>query len=161
MAHEDFRFPDVVLDPAEQRIVELDWINSCRNEWRPDEDYQSAEAIRPNPGTGFAYTANANGTSGSRQPRWPTTLGAVVPDGSLIWTCVAAYGGVGLNAISAPSATAPAGITASSLTVVETRKLRVTYATTSKDGQDFDVPFTVTVAGIPRIGRQRVQVRTR
>ena len=157
MAHEEYRFADVVKDPAEAVIKFLDWFNLCANFWRPNEQYTTNEFVRPPKATGYSYQATTGGTSSATQPKWPIT--GTVADGSVIWTTNAASTN-GLAAISAPSASAPTGITAGSLAVVETTKLQVTYSG-GTDGQDYDVAFTVTVNGQTRIGRQRVLVRTR
>jgi len=75
--------------------------------WQPSTSYGSSgpSFIVPSPANGFVYSttdyvANVNDalTSGTRQPTWPTTIGAKVADqygeivvgGSPKWTCIAA-----------------------------------------------------------------------
>lgn len=156
----DYTFDSLTKDPAESRMVELDLFGKCANFWRPNEQYAANEYIRPNTATGFAYQANANASSGLREPRWPTTLAATVADGSLIWTCVAA-GANGLNAVSGASAVSnPIGLTISAISVSETSKILATYAGGTVD-QDYDAVFSFTLNGVPRVARQTVRIRYR
>lgn len=154
----DYTFDPVSKDPAESRIVELELFNKAANFWRINEQYALNEFIRPNVATGFAYQATAGGTSGIREPRWPTTVGATVTDGSVTWTCATA-GANGLNAVSAPTAvSSPLGVTISAISVVETTKILATY-TGGTVGQDFDAVFSFTLNGVPRVARQTVKIR--
>lgn len=155
MENPDYTFDPVTKDPAEQISVELDLFNKAANFWRPNEQFSGSEYVRPNIGTGFAYQASA-GTSGNREPRWPTTLAATVIDGSVTWTCAAANAN-GLNAVSAVSALA-IGVTASGVAVSETTKILATYAGGTANG-DYDVVFSFTLNGVPRVARQTVKVR--
>lgn len=151
----------VVKDPAESKIVQLDFFGWAANFWQPNEQYATNEYVRPNESvsTGFAYQASS-GTSGRREPRWPTTIGATVIDGSITWTCATA-GTNGLNAVSAPTAVSdPVGITISSVSVSETSKILATYAG-GNNGQDYDAVFSFTLNGVPRVARQTVKVRNR
>jgi hypothetical protein len=159
-AETDFRFDPVEKDPAESLPVELQWFNLCANFWRANEQYGAAEYVRPNVATGFAYQASGAGTSGAREPRWPTTLALTVVDGSITWTCTTASAN-GLNALSAPSGVSdPTGITISSVSVSESTKVLATYAG-GTDGQDYDAVFTVTLNGVSRVARQTINVRRR
>lgn len=156
----DYRFDSVEKDPTESLPVELNWFNLCANFWRANEQYGAAEFIRPNVATGFSYQASGAGTSGSKEPRWPTTLALTVTDGSITWTCTAASAN-GLNALSAPSGVSdPTGLTIGSVAVSETAKVLATYSG-GTDGQNYDAVFTVTLNAVTRIARQTVQVRKR
>lgn len=157
MKKPDYTFDSVTKDPGAGRAVELELFNKCANFWRPNEQYANGDFIRPNIATGFAYQATT-GTSGIREPRWPTTLAGTVTDGSVTWTCAAA-GTNGLSAISSPSAvSSPLGMTIASVSVSETTKILATYTGGTVD-QDFDAVFTFTLAGVTRVARQTVRVR--
>jgi hypothetical protein len=155
---DDYTFGEITKDPGASRIVELELFNKAANFWRPNEQYATNEYIRPNIATGFAYQAAGAGTSGLREPRWPTVLNATVVDGSITWTCSAA-GANGLNAVSSPSAvSSPAGLTIASISVSETSKILATYSG-GVGGQEYDAVFSFTLNGVPRVARQRVKIR--
>ena len=156
----DYRIPDDALkDAAEALPVEINFYDLCANKWRPNEQYGASEYVRPNTPTGFAYQASG-GTSGTREPKWPTTLTQTVVDGSITWTCSVA-GANGLNAISSPSAASdPTGLTIAAPSVSETAKLTTTYSSGTLD-QDYDAVFTFTLQGVTRVARQLVKVRKR
>jgi hypothetical protein len=156
-----FRFPDApAKDPAESMDVVLDLAQWCANFWLPNEQFTLNEYARPNTPTGFSYQATTAGTSGAREPRWPTTLGATVNDGSVVWTCTAA-GVNGFNALSAPGAVSePTGLTIGSISVSETTKILATYSG-GTHGYDYAAVFTFTLRGISRVARQLVRVRRR
>lgn len=42
---------------------------------------------RPTVANGYVYTCTTAGTTGGTQPTWPTTVGATVTDGTVVWTC--------------------------------------------------------------------------
>jgi hypothetical protein len=44
--------------------------------------------IRPTVGNTFTYSVASAGTSGSTEPVWPTTQGATVADGTIVWRCM-------------------------------------------------------------------------
>lgn len=153
----EFRFPAVIKDPDETRSVVLNFYAMCANKWRRNEKFDLAEHVRPTRPTGFAYKViNAAGTSGAREPVWPLAIGRTVPDGSLLWECVAA-GDNGLNPITSLQVSA-SGIDAGTPVVSESVKVLVDYVGGTL-GQDHEVKFTPTVAGKPRVARQLVQVR--
>jgi hypothetical protein len=155
----EFVFPPITKDAAESRLVELNFFRWCANYWRPNEQFAAAEYLRPITPTGFAYQSSG-GTSGPKEPRYPTVLGSTVVDGSQTLTCVAADAN-GLNALSAPSGTSePTGLTISSVSASESTKIIVTYVGGSL-GQDYEAVFSFTLNGVPRIARQLVQIRKR
>lgn len=149
-----------VKDPDEQMPVRLNWFEFCANRWQANEYVNLDQVIRPESGTGFAYQAQNDGTTGSRRPRWPVALDGVVTDGSVQWKCIAADTN-GLNPLVNPTAVSePAGLTIGGISVEESTKLLATYSG-GVDGQDYAAVFTVTLNGLSRVARQLVQVRKR
>lgn len=156
----DYRFPDHPgKDPDEEWSGILDCFPICAIYWSRNEQYSSSDFVRPSRSTGYAYECTVAGTSGNREPIWPTTLNATVVDGSVTWTCRAASTN-GLNAISSPSVISdPTGLTVA-VVVDESTKLIPTYSGGTLD-QDYDAVFTFTMNGLTRVARQRVPVRKR
>lgn len=56
--------------------------------WAPGAVYGTDETVRPSLPTGLQYVSTA-GQSGAFEPRWPTTIGGTVTDGSITWTAEA------------------------------------------------------------------------
>jgi hypothetical protein len=54
--------------------------------WGALAAYGTTNYVFPNPANGWFYKCTTAGTSGASQPTWPTTLGATVADGSVVWT---------------------------------------------------------------------------
>lgn len=153
-----YRFAPVTKDPGETRSVILRFYKVCANFWRPNEIYDATEYVRPTGrGNGYAFQCTQAGTSGGREPVWPRALGATVVDGSIVWTCTAAAGN-GLNEITVASAVPDDGLSVSSPLVTEFSNVLVDY-TGGTLGQDYDVVFTVTINGKPRVATQTVKVR--
>jgi hypothetical protein len=157
---ESFRLGEVLKDPAEDLVVGLNFFSYCANLWAANEEFSLNEFIRPTRPTGFSYKATTAGCSGAREPVWPEVAGSTVEDGSIVWTCAAA-GSNGLAPITSPSATSdPTGLTISSVSVEENTRIIATYQG-GWLGQDYDVVFTFTLSGLPRVARQTVKVRKR
>src|SRR5690242_18315281 len=54
-------------------------------DWTAGTAFSANAACVPTVRNGFLYTASA-GTSGATEPVWPTTVGATVHDGGVVWT---------------------------------------------------------------------------
>lgn len=158
----DYTFPAFKLDPGDTRKVALNLFRECANFWRANETYGAGEYIRPTRATGFSYQCTTAGTSGAREPVWPISLGATIPDGSVVWTASAALTN-GLQTIQSPTAASdPVGLTISDVSVSEAVLILATYsAPGSVPGQSFDAKFTFTLDGVSRVVRQRVEIRKR
>jgi hypothetical protein len=155
-ADED-RISALSKEASEDIPVLLDLYEISASRWYPNEVFDAAEACRPSIPNGLAYSASG-GTSGAREPRWPKLLGATVTDGSITWTAIAAST-TGLLEVTNPSATSvPTGLTITTPSVEEFRKLRATYQGGSAGGA-YDVVWQFTIGGTTRIARHRVEVR--
>jgi len=60
--------------------------------WRPSTAYNAGALVKPTAGSNsFFYECTTAGTSGSTEPTWPTTDGATVTDGTVVWTARAGF----------------------------------------------------------------------
>jgi hypothetical protein len=62
-------------------------------EHRTSTAYAAGAFVHPNQATGFLYEATTGGTTGGSSPVFPTTVGATVADGTVVWTTRAAVAG--------------------------------------------------------------------
>jgi hypothetical protein len=156
-----YRFDSVCKDASESLKVELDFYALAVLAWERNKYYLATDIRRPTVPNGYAYQTMTGGLSGSKEPRWPVTLGELVKDGAVTWTCIAATTSNGINPISAPSAVSdPVGLTIGSISVLDNRSVLATYTSGTLD-QDYDAVYTVTIDGVPRVARQTVQIRKR
>lgn len=82
----------------EATLVRFDWSfcaataklvesGTAHTAWVKLTAYTLGAFRRPSTTNGYAYECTTAGTSGSTEPTWPTTAGATVADGSVVWTC--------------------------------------------------------------------------
>jgi len=160
MSAPDYRFDEVEKDPAESRQVSLDWFNVCAKFRDGNRPYSANTFVRPTKANGFDYEATTAGTTAENEPRWPTTAGQTVVDGSVTWTARVASGS-SINTPGIVSSTSdPVGLTVSGASVADLTRVNATYSG-GVDGQQYDAVFTVTINGVARVGRQRVVIRRR
>lgn len=62
--------------------------SSIVSNWAASTAYALNASVNPSPANGFIYVATTAGTSAAAQPTWPTTAGATVTDGTVVWTAV-------------------------------------------------------------------------
>lgn len=78
------KHPGATLDYA------VDFEEQCARVWAPLTDYEAGDRIRVFSGgkaVGFEFEPTTPGRTGPRAPVFPSTVGATVADGSLVWTC--------------------------------------------------------------------------
>lgn len=156
----ELRFPCVTKIPGETFPVILSVFGMCAQFWESNEQWETGEFAWPTKANGFvAEWTSPSGRSSLKEPRWPTDEGAnaTIPDGSGVWTLRVPTILNGIQPVSNPSATAPAGITASGVIVIENTKIAVDYIGGTA-GESYNVDFTWLIAGRPRGGRQVVHV---
>ena len=115
--------------------------------WAPGAVYVSEVVVRPSFPTGFQYSSGG-GQSGQVEPRWPTTVGGTVTDGSIVWTCEAT-GNDSLRAtISTSGWSSETGITADSDSLTNTGGAQIVAVDVSSGtaGQTYDITNTVTLS---------------
>jgi hypothetical protein len=57
--------------------------------WKATTAYSLGEYVEPTTANGYRYECTTAGTSAGSEPSFPTTIGATVADGSVVWTCQA------------------------------------------------------------------------
>lgn len=90
---------DYVLDGAASRIATANLLVITEGQpanfidasdpaaWAASTAYALGDVRRPTTRNGFVYEVTTAGTSAATEPAWPTTLGATVTDGTVVWTC--------------------------------------------------------------------------
>lgn len=98
-------------DPADVLPYEVDFTAECARVRKPDTDYATSTRVRPAKSNGMQYNASTGGRTGSQEPRWPTTIGATVADGSVTWTAETAGSQSLERTLSSASWNADTGLT--------------------------------------------------
>jgi hypothetical protein len=55
--------------------------------WQASTVYALTAIVSPVVGNGFHYECTTAGTTAATEPTWPTTVGATVANGTVVWTC--------------------------------------------------------------------------
>lgn len=76
-------------DPDETLDYSVNYTGHCARLREADTTYATGVRVRPFKPNGFQYNASSGGRTASREPVWPTAVGATVVDGSVTWTCEA------------------------------------------------------------------------
>jgi hypothetical protein len=84
------------------------WVTGTVYYRRSDDDY---DIVLPTVFKGLYFKANNPGLSGSTEPVWPTTVGATVTDGGIVWEAVAYNLMTPTTTISTSTFTASDGVT--------------------------------------------------
>jgi hypothetical protein len=109
--------PILEKDPAETLDYSVDFERHCARIREPNRDYALNVRVRPARPTGLQYVASVAGRSGANEPRWPTTVGGTVVDGSITWTAEVVSASSLIRTLSGASWTADTGVTVSTQTI--------------------------------------------
>lgn len=139
---------------TEAYIAEVELNQALSRTWQPGKEYGLTEYVRPNIANGYEYEATAAGQSGTIEPKWPTTVGNAVADGSVTWTA-RAFGPNGRDTISSVNIDAPAGITVSAPNTVGT-EVSFTISGGTKD-ETYEISVEVTT-GSGEVIEEKIRV---
>ena len=136
------KHPSATLDYAVNFELE------CAKKWIKWTDFATNARIRiysHGNESGYEFEATIGGRSAGRQPRWPTTVGATVVDGSITWTCRAlSSSSLTRSVVGIPAWSADSGIT------ITNQSINGMVATANlaggTDGNDYSVTATATLS---------------
>lgn len=138
-----------VLTKRENEVVKLtfNFERVLETIWQPAKEYDATDYVRPTRANGFEYEATHSGTaqSGVREPKWPTTAGNTVTDGSVTWTA-RAFSTNATDTISTRTVTADSGLTVDS-SAIDARTVTATISGGTAPGMYDVVCQIVTAAG--------------
>jgi len=150
------------MRPGDKLDYAFEWANWLASRWLPSYGFAINATIRPRKSTGYQYTVTTPGLSGNVEPTWPTTLGATVTDGSVVWTCEAVDTQSLATTISTAlwSADSPLTIASSILTGTNSTAY-VNVPSNASDG-DYYVRNDITLAnGLTKEGVLLIKVRAK
>lgn len=131
----------VVKTESEVWVREVEFARVLEHVWRYGSEYDSGDYVRPSLPNGYEYECTTAGQTGSKEPRWPRTVGGTVTDGSAIWTA-RAFGTNGTDTISSVSVSGSSGITVGA---VATDGTKVSYTISGgEDGSRYTISCEVT-----------------
>lgn len=122
----------------------VDWSDFLANYWTAGQAYGLGNRVRSRLVKGLEWEATTAGASGTREPRWPTTVGATVSDGSIVWTCRASSNASLRTTIATSTWSADTGVTLSNDTTDGAAAM--VYVGGGTDGQSYQVRNRVTFA---------------
>lgn len=99
-------------DPADALDYTADFEAHCVRYREPGTAYASGVKVRPRRATGLQYSSGG-GVTGTDEPRWPTTVGGTVRDGSVTWTAEALADTSLTRTLASASWVADTGVTVS------------------------------------------------
>lgn len=134
--------------PGETVDRTLNLRGEIQQAWRAGVEYATNAYVRPTRPNGFDYKVTSAGTgrTSAAEPRWPTTVGGTVTDGSITWTCQAPSTSSCDPLSGSATVTPPTGITATHVSTdpLGDVKLRLAGGTA---GQDYGVLVTAPTSG--------------
>jgi len=82
----DTRKVQATSDPGVDQITVGPAYTGARAEWQASTAYVLTDEVRTTTHNGYYYECTTAGTTGGTEPTWPTTIGATVSDGTVVWT---------------------------------------------------------------------------
>ena len=114
--------------------------------WRSGVEFALNAYVRPLRPNGFDYKATTGGRTAAAEPRWPTSAGTTVNDGSVVWTCQAPSTASCDPLTGSATVTPPTGITATQQSTDPNGDVKVRFSGGTAS-QDYDVLISVGTTG--------------
>lgn len=145
---------------SDKERLPIDWTNELSNFWAAGTQETTSSVVRPSAANGYEYACTQAGETGSQEPKWPTTVGAAVNDGSAVWTCQVASNASLLTTVSSVAWNATAGLTVSGQTISGQLASALVDASAAVAGTDYFVNCVATMAdGEIETGQLKIKVR--
>lgn len=146
--------PDEILKvtfakrPGETIDRIIDFRGEILASWRAGVEYAQNAYARPTRANGFDYQVTSSGTgrTSASEPRWPTTVGGTVTDGSVTWTCRAPSTSSCDPLTGNATVTPPSGITATHVSTDTLGDVKIRLAGGTA-GQDYGVLVSAATSG--------------
>lgn len=98
---------------GEKKPYGFNWTLRLSRRWSANTPFPALIRVRPSTEalqTGLEYESSGGQSNGANEPRWPTTAGRTVREGSITWTAVALSTGSLLETISNSDWDVPTGL---------------------------------------------------
>lgn len=146
--------------PGEVLWYGIDWEDWLANRWEPNSAADLGLSIRPTLPNGYEFICTAAGDTGAFEPTWPNFQGAVVMDGSAVWTALPVSIASLEDGIDSTDTSQPDLIGVNSNQVQDNRSYLRVDTTRAVSGTNYDVLITVdTTGGQQKIAKIRIKVR--
>lgn len=153
-------FGEFFQRPGEVLWYGIDWEDWLANRWEPNSAADLGLSIRPSLPNGYEFICTAAGDTGAFEPTWPNFQGAVVVDGSAVWTALPVSIASLEDGIDSTDASAQQAIGLDSNQVADNRSYLRVDTTQATAGVNYDVLITVdTTGGQQKIAKIRIKVR--
>lgn len=149
-----------ILERTQDPLAKLDYAVDFEAHntrwWQPGTSFTSNTKVRSASAPGLQYSSSG-GYTGAREPRWPTSVGGTVVDGSITWTAEAVATTSLLRTLSSAAWTADTGITLSG--AATSGQVASTNIDGGTDGQTYVIVCTGTMSdGLKQVGIIRLKV---
>jgi hypothetical protein len=134
---------EATQDPSEKLDYAVDFEDALARYRLANTAYASNVKVRSKLASGFQFSSSG-GRTGDKEPRWPTTVGGTIQDGSITWTCEAASTSSLTSTVSSAPFTADTGVTISNQSIVG--QAGTAFVAGGLDGQTYNVVCTATMA---------------
>lgn len=146
--------------PSAELDYSVEFAGHCARIREPATDYALNAVVLAPRSTGLQYRATTAGRTGTTEPRYPTTAGQTVTDGSVVWTAEAVSSSSLVRTLSTATWSATSGLTVGTPTNAGTKS--TVLISGGVDGQDYEVTCVAECSdGTSAVASFTVQIRSR